>query len=72
MFVGELRRFAKDHGYSSGWVSHKFREKFGVWPNAFGYVNASKWVSPETANWIKSRQIAYARAKAKQQAGHPL
>jgi len=71
-FAGELRRYARDHGYSSGWVSHKFREKFGVWPNAYGGVNAATHIRPETLGWIKSRQIAYARAKAKQQSEHPV
>jgi superfamily II DNA helicase RecQ len=70
IFVGELRRYAKDNRKSEGWVSHTFRERFGVWPNAYKYVNASASVSRDTANWIRHRMIAYARMKAKE-ANHP-
>jgi DNA repair protein RadD len=29
-FYGELRSIAHDRGYSDGWISHKFKEMFGV------------------------------------------
>lgn len=29
---------AQAAGYQSGWAAHKYRERFGVWPNAYGHV----------------------------------
>src|SRR5262249_45471462 len=57
-----LTAIANERGYKAGWVSHKFKEKFGVWP-PFGSV---KPVPPigEVVAWVQSRQIAYAKAKA--------
>jgi len=61
-FFGELKMYARQHGYQSGWASNQFRERFGVWPNAYK-DSPLQSVSPVTASWIKSRQIAYAKSK---------
>ena len=34
-FYGGLKTYAYNKGYAQGWSSHKYREKFGVWPNAY-------------------------------------
>lgn len=34
-FFGGLKQYAMDKGFKSGWASHKYKEKFGVWPNAY-------------------------------------
>jgi DNA repair protein RadD len=62
-FYAEMRWIASERGYSAGWAAHKFKEKFGVWPNAFN------WVEPEqpslaTRNWVRSRAIAYAKRRS--------
>jgi len=31
-WYGELLGYARSKGYSDGWASHKYREKFGCWP----------------------------------------
>jgi superfamily II DNA or RNA helicase len=59
----QLAHIAYERGYRPGWSSHKYREKFGHWPN-------SSQVSPEPAcpevlSWVRSRQIAYAKVMAK-------
>jgi DNA repair protein RadD len=62
MFYSELMWIARDKNYSPGWVAHKYREKFGVWPK-----NMSDNVAPptiQTMNWIKSRAIAWAKKRA--------
>ena len=64
-FFGELKWIAGERGYTSGWASHKFKEKFGVWPND----PRVKFVVPtspslKTKNWVRSRQIAFAKARA--------
>jgi len=61
-FFGELKHYAYMHNYREGWASNKYKEKFGVWPNK--YRNAPRVpASEETLNWIKSRQIAFAKRK---------
>jgi len=62
MFYSELKWIARDKNYSPGWVAHKYREKFGVWPR-----NLSESIAPptvKTINWIKSRTIAWAKKRA--------
>ena len=60
--AAELKWIAEDRGYSAGWVSRKFREAVGVWPNHYRYVAPQK-PSPETLAWVKSRLIAWAKSK---------
>jgi len=50
-------------GYAPGWAKHKFREKFGVWPNGYDLI-APKQPCLKTKNWIRSRQIAFAKRRA--------
>jgi DNA repair protein RadD len=61
LFYGELLGHAEARGYSSGWASHKFKERFAHWPNGYPRVAISPGV--DTANWIKSRQIAFAKVR---------
>jgi DNA repair protein RadD len=60
-FYRELKHFAAARGYKRGWIAHKFREKFGRWPNGLEHLSG---VPPtqSTLGWIWSRQIAYAKA----------
>jgi DNA repair protein RadD len=57
----QLRHIAKDRGYKEGWAAHKFKERFGVWPRGLDDIE----IQPTQAlmNWVRSRQIAYAKAK---------
>jgi hypothetical protein len=63
-FYGELLYYARYKGYKDGWASHKYKEKFGVFP-AKGLSNELIPPSLETSNWIKSKAIAYAKGRAK-------
>jgi DNA repair protein RadD len=64
-FYGELKWIAREKAYAPGWVSHKYRERFGEWPNHPFLRNAAEMPpSLKTLNWIKSRQIAYAKERA--------
>lgn len=56
----ELLGYAKAHGYKDGWAFHKYMEKFGVQP-AWEKIHITP--SPDVANWIKSRQIAFAHSR---------
>ncbi|OLL07528.1 reverse gyrase [Klebsiella pneumoniae subsp. pneumoniae] len=46
---------------SDGWCSHTFRDKFGEWPN--GLSDFPMEVTPVVANYIKHKQIAFAKAR---------
>lgn len=46
---------------SDAWCLHMYRQKFGVWPKGLHYT--PKELSPEVENYIRSRQIAYAKSK---------
>jgi DNA repair protein RadD len=56
-----LTHIAGEHGYKSGWVSHKFREKFGMWP-AVRHIRPIE-PSPEVLSWVRSRIIAFAKTR---------
>ena len=63
-FHGELRWIAAVRGYASGWAAHKFRERFGIWPNDWQVRLATpREPSLRTKNWLRSRQIAYAKGR---------
>jgi len=63
-FFAELKGHATLRGYNDGWASHKYRERFGVWPNDLR-VRCARPAPPslKTKNWIISRQIAFAKAR---------
>lgn len=61
-FHAELLRCAIDRNLKPGWVYHKYLDRCGVAPPNNNLQPAEK-VSRETSNWIKSRNIAYAKRK---------
>lgn len=63
-FNAELRWIARERGYSEGWSSHKFKERFGVWPNN-PRIKLAEPTEPslKTKQWVRSRQIAFAKAR---------
>ncbi|WOQ75543.1 DEAD/DEAH box helicase family protein [Proteus mirabilis] len=50
---------------SDGWVSNTFKDKFGVWPQ--GFHNTPQEITPEVSNFIKYKQIAFAKSRKKAQ-----
>jgi hypothetical protein len=63
-FYSELVHYAQTRGYKTGWAKHKYRSKFGVWPNKVDYKPVSG-ISDEVMNFIKSQNIANAYKNAK-------
>jgi DNA repair protein RadD len=62
-FHAMLAHIAQERGYKAGWAAHKFKEKFGQWPDR-------RYIAPleptaEVRSWVRSRQIAYAKAMQK-------
>jgi DNA repair protein RadD len=68
-FFAELRGIAHERNYKDGWAAHKFKERFGDWPpRQFTGVIATQ-PSIETRRWIKSRTIAWLKARTQITAG---
>jgi DNA repair protein RadD len=63
-FYAELLWLSRERSYSSSWASHKYRERFGVWPND-PRIRFAPAAEPclKTRNWLKSRQIAFAKRR---------
>lgn len=63
----QLLQVARNKGYSPGWVAHKYKAMFDVWPRNMRDVPATP--TAELLNWLKSQQIAFSRVREKQQEG---
>ena len=50
---------------SDGWCKHTFHERFGEWPR--GMSDYPMDLTPTVSNFIKHKQIAFAKGKAKRQ-----
>jgi DNA repair protein RadD len=61
LWHGALVKIGRQKGHKPGWAAHKFREKFGRWPT----LNYPPEREPtvEILNWVRSRQIAFAKAR---------
>jgi superfamily II DNA or RNA helicase len=64
-FYLQLMHYSRDKGYKDGWSAHKYKEKFKSFPPRMW--NNLEPIPPtyDTMNWIKYRQIAYAKGKSK-------
>jgi DNA repair protein RadD len=64
-FFADLKGHAEIKGYNDKWCAHKYREKFGVWPND-PRVRCARPTPPslKTSNWLKSRAIAFRKRRA--------
>jgi DNA repair protein RadD len=60
----ELTSIAEQKGYKPGWAAYKFKEKFGEFPPRT--IPTPRKPSPEVLSWVRSRQIAYAKARQKE------
>jgi superfamily II DNA or RNA helicase len=59
-FYSQLLAIAESKGYRDGWISHKYREYFGVWPR--GLVDAAMEPTQEVRNFLKHLQIRSAKS----------
>ena len=62
-FYSELLYYSRMRGYKDGWAAFKYKEKYGYWPN--GLQKTTHPTSTETVNFIKSRNIAWSKSKAR-------
>jgi DNA repair protein RadD len=61
-FYRQVMGYARLRQYKPGWAAHKFRERFGDFPPFAWNSDEPMQPSGAVASWIRSRQIAYARA----------
>ena len=60
-WLGQLEVYADQRGYKNGWTAHKYRSKFGVWPNKITAIKQYA-VSQEVSNWITHENIRRAKS----------
>jgi DNA repair protein RadD len=58
---------AQQRGYSNGWVSHKYRTLFDVWPR--GLNDEPMPCSLAFSSWIRSQNIRWAKGQEKAKEG---
>jgi superfamily II DNA or RNA helicase len=65
-FIRQLKAYALDRGKADGWVSHKYKAKFGVWPNdpRVRYATPAASVGAEVRSWITAQNIRFVKSKA--------
>jgi len=57
-FYGGLKHYAASKGYRPGWAANQYREKFGVWPNAFKDTPPCA-PNADVRGWIKHQAIKF-------------
>jgi superfamily II DNA or RNA helicase len=57
-----LLYIAHERSYREGFAAYKFKEKFGAWPNGLGKY--AREPDRDILNWVRSRQIAFAKGRA--------
>jgi superfamily II DNA or RNA helicase len=62
VWLGSLMKYARSKGYNDGWAKHKYKEKFGVWPNKINKVHVSE-IPKDISSWITSQNIRWAKRK---------
>lgn len=64
-FMSSLKGYAQQHGYNDGWMAHKYRDRFNVWPNDPRVKHAPVMACDEsTRKWLTSQNIRYAKRRA--------
>lgn len=64
VFMGGLKAYAAEHGYETGWIAHKYKVRFGCWPNDPRVKNApAMQYDDPTRKWLVSQQIRFAKSK---------
>jgi DNA or RNA helicases of superfamily II len=58
-----LMKIADERGYSGGWVAHKFRDKFKVWPRGLHFMRMEP--DEEVRNYVKAGMIRWAKRQKK-------
>ena len=62
-FHAELMGIAQTRSYKRGWVSYKYKERYGQWPPSHYTALQPRTPSPATLRWVQSWNIAYAKSR---------
>lgn len=63
-FMGGLKGHAEAKGYKEGWIAHKYKEYFGVWPNDNRVKSAPPTKpNPSVSSFIRHLNIKAAKSK---------
>lgn len=65
----QRQRAVQGKPVSDGWCAHTFKDKFGTWPN--GLQDYPMEITPEVNNYIKWKQIAFAKGREKSKSTEP-
>ena len=63
MFYRELKHYAGARGYKAGWVAHKFRERFGYWPNGLEHLQPLNRAARRKTGLGRSRSPGRSRSR---------
>lgn len=66
-FFRQLKAYQIETGKSDGFIAHKYRAKFGSWPNDSRLKDCAPAadISPAVRSWLKSQQIRFAKQMEK-------
>lgn len=62
-FWSGLLWYVDHRGKSEGWASHRYKDRFGVWPR--GLQAVAKAPDPECHNWVRAGNIKFAKSMEK-------
>lgn len=66
-FYRQLLWICSEKGRKQGWAAHKYKEKFGKWPNRAWMAPAEP--SPELRSWVRAADIRWAKANPRPNGG---
>jgi hypothetical protein len=61
-WLGMFNWIAAERGYKPSWAAVNYKQKFGAWPSN-GIVVEPITPTAECRSWVRSRLIAYAKAR---------
>ena len=67
-WYSQLIGYTRTKGFNQGWASHKYRSRFGVWPNKL-HTGSTK-PTTEVLAWIRGQAARAAIAKKYQETKH--
>lgn len=71
-WFAELKAYGIAHGRKDGWASWTYKEKFGAWPDwSIKNIAPAAFAGTEVSMYVKSRNIAWAKAKKRATANAP-
>lgn len=65
IWYGMLKHYQRAKGFKAGWVSHKYKERMGVWPRKMDSV-APIEPNQEFQNWMTHQRIKWAKSKRRE------